>query len=157
VRRATLIAIVSSALALTAIADVAVPGFASGSVRRPGVPAAISRNLAAFGGSITGPRGPYPVRPTAITFSTYPVGLGLAVYVDHLSWVDWGQPVANARGIVHTRDWPQHGYVGTPRGVIVDQLLSCEGRPYYTYAEMFAPAGFSSNSQDPSVGYAGAR
>jgi hypothetical protein len=39
--------------------------------------------------------------------------------------------------------------------VIVDQLLSCEGRPYYTYAELFAPAGFPSNSQDTSVGYSG--
>jgi hypothetical protein len=101
------------ALALAAIAGVTVPGVASGSARQPGVPAVVSKNLAAFGSSITGPRGPYPARPSKITFSTYPVGEGLAVYVDHLSWVDWGQPVAYARGIVHTRDWQQHGYVAT--------------------------------------------
>ena len=142
--------VICSGIALALV--VAVAGAALGSARQP---ALVSTNLAGFGSSVTGPRGPYASRPSKITFSTYPVGLGLAVYVDHLSWVDWGKPVAYARGIVHTRDWQQHGYIATPGGVIVDQLLSCEGRSYYTYAELFAPAGFPSNSQDTSVGYSG--
>ena len=134
---------------LAAIAGVAIAGVASGSTRQP---ALVSKNLALFGSSVTGPRGPYAARPTKITFST---GSYFAAYVDHLSWVDWGQPVAYARGIVHTRDWQQHGYVATPGGVIVDQLISCEGRSYYTYAELFAPAGFPSDSRNTSVGSSG--
>jgi hypothetical protein len=130
------------ALALT----VAVAGAALASARQP---ALVSKNLAAFGSSVTGPRGPYASRPTKITFET---GSYFAAYVDHLSWVDWGKPVAYARGIVHTRDWQQHGYIATPGGVIVDQLISCEGRPYYTYAELFAPAGYAANSERTDVG-----
>ena len=121
---------------------VAVAGAASASAPQP---ALVSKNLAGFGSSVTGPRGPYASRPSKITFST---GSDFAAYVDHLSWVDWGKPVAYARGIVHTRDWQQHGYIATPGGVIVDQLLSCEGRSYYTYAELFAPAGFPSDSRN---------
>jgi hypothetical protein len=142
--------VVATAL-LSSIAFVNVTGVASGSARQP-LPALVSKNLAPFGSPVTGPRGPYASRPSKITFSTSRVGLGLAVYVDHLSWVDWGQPVAYARGIVHTRDWQQHGYVATPGGVVVDQLISCEGRSHYTYAELFAPAGFPSDSQNTSVG-----
>lgn len=125
------------------------------SATQAGVPVLVSQNLAAFGSSITSPRGPYRRRPSEITFSTCPVGDGLAAYVDHLSWFDWGQPVAYASGIVHTRDWQQHGFVATPGGVIVDQLVSCEGRSYYSYSELFAPAGFASNSQDTAVGTSG--
>ncbi len=162
------------ALGVAAIAGVALAGsagVATGSVRRgpstrtatrtvtvtktvlatttqPGVPAFVSQNLAAFGGSVTSPAGPYRAHPSEITFSSSPVGgPNLAVYVDHLSWVDWGQPVAYASGIVHTRDWQQNGFIATPGGAIVDQLLSCEGRSYYTYSELLAPAGFPSNSQ----------
>jgi hypothetical protein len=150
-------AIVATIVGIGAIVAVTlVPSAASGSARQPGVPAVVSKNLAAFGGSITGPRGPYSARPSKIAFSTSLVGgPNLAAYVDHLSWVDWGQPVAYASGVVHTRDWQQHGYVATPGGVIVDQLLSCNGRYYYTYAELFAPAGFAFNSQDTAVGTSG--
>jgi hypothetical protein len=98
---------------------------------------------------VTGPRGPYASRPSKITFST---GSDFAAYVDHLSWVDWGKPVAYASGIVHTRNWQQHGYIATPGGVILDQLISCEGRSYYTYAELFAPAGFAQDSQNTYFG-----
>lgn len=117
---------------------------------QPGLSALVSKNLAPFGSSVTGPRGPYQTHPSKITFSSSRVNL--AAYVDHLSWFEWGQPVAYARGIVHTRDWQQHGYVATPGGVIVDQVISCNGRSYYTYAEMFAPAGFPSDSRNTSVG-----
>jgi hypothetical protein len=166
------------ALALVAVAGVSVAGIASGSARHSTsrrtltvtktktktvysrsatnaapVAALVSLGLASFGSSITSPRGPYRARPSKITFSTSPVGgPNLAVYVDHLSWVDWGQPVAYASGIVHTRDWQQHGFIATPGGVIVDQLLSCGGHSYYTSSELFAPAGFASNSEDTSVG-----
>jgi hypothetical protein len=36
--------------------------------------------------------------------------------------------------------------------VIVDQLVLCNGRSYYTYAELFAPAGFAVNSQRTATG-----
>jgi len=162
------------ALAVAAVAGLAVAGVASGSPRhsattrtvtvtktvqatktQPGVPALVSQRLAALGSSITSPRGPYLARPHKITFATSRVGYGLAVYVDHLRWADWDQPVAYASGTVHTRDWQQAGFVATPGGVIVDQMLSCEGRSYYTYSQLFAPAGFQFNSQSTSTGYSG--
>ena len=167
---------VALSLAFVAVAGVAGAGIASGSTRHSTssrtvtvtktntvyspsatnvapVAGLVSLRLAAFGSSISSPRGPYRGRPSKITFSASPVGgPDLAVYVDHLSWVDWGKPVAYASGIVHTRDWQQHGFIATPGGVIVDQLVSCGGRSYYTYSELFAPGGFPSNSQDTSVG-----
>jgi hypothetical protein len=119
----------------------------------PPVAARISRRLAAFGTGITSPRGPYLRRPAKITFSTGPYNL--AAYVDHLRWVDWGQPVAYASGSVHTSDSPQAGYVVQQGGVVVDQLRSCNGRSYYTYSELFAPAGFPYNSQETDVATSG--
>jgi hypothetical protein len=65
------------------------------------------------------------------------------------------QPVAYASGIVHTRDWQQAGFVATPGGVIVDRLLSCDGRCYYTYSQLFAPAGYQFNSQTTSASLSG--
>src|SRR5579862_8067269 len=113
------------ALAVAALAGLAVASVSSGSTRQsaprptvprtvnvtnivratktqPGVPVLVSQRLAALGSSVTSPRGPYIARPKQITFSTSRVGSGLAVYVDHLKWVDWNQPVAFASGIVHT-------------------------------------------------------
>jgi hypothetical protein len=136
--------VICSGIALAALAGAAVAGAASGSAG----PALVSKNLAPIGSSVTGPRGPYQARPSKLTFST---GY-FAAYVDHLSWFDWGKPVAYARGVVHTRDWQQHGYVGTPGGVVVDRLVLCNGRSYYTYAEFFAPAGFAYNSRSNSTG-----
>jgi hypothetical protein len=114
-----------------------------------GQPALVSKNLAGIGLSVTGPRGPYASRPSKITFSNRS---DFAAYVDQLHWFDWGKPVAYARGIVHTRAWQQHGYVATPGGVIIDQLQSCNGRTYYTYAELFAPAGYAYNSESTAMG-----
>jgi hypothetical protein len=136
--------VICSGIALALV--VAVGGAALGSARQPTL---VSKNLAGIGSSVTGPRGPYASGPSKITFSNRS---DFAAYVDHLSWVDWGLPVAYARGIVHTRDWQQHGYIATPGGVIVDQLISCEGRSYYTYAELFAPAGYAANSELTAMG-----
>jgi hypothetical protein len=137
--------VICSGIALAALASVAVAG-ASGSSSRP---ALVSKNLAPIGTSVTKPRGPYQAHPSKITFATYG---DPAAYVDHLHWFDWGKPVAYARGIVHTRAWQQHGYVATPGGMIVEQLVSCNRRPYYTYAELFAPAGYAVNSQRTAIG-----
>jgi hypothetical protein len=135
-------------MALVLVAGAAVAGAASGSAR----PALISKNLAPFGTDVTKPRGPYQARPSKITFDTSKVGYGFAAYVDHLKWIDWGKPVAYARAIVHTRAWQQHGYVATPGGVIVDHLVLCNGRSYYTAAELRAPAGFAENTRSTATG-----
>jgi hypothetical protein len=119
------------------------------------VAARVSQRLAAFGSNIRSRRGPYRARPREIIFATSGVGNGLAIYVDHLTWVDWGQQVAYASGIVHTRDSQQRRFVATRGGVVVDQLRSCKRRHYYTNAEMFAPAGYPASSQNTNTGYGG--
>jgi hypothetical protein len=140
--------LICSGMAIALVASAAVAGAASGSAR----PALVSKNLAPIGTDVTKPRGPYQARPSKITFDTSKVGYGFAAYLDHLKWFDWGKPVAYARGIVHTRTWQQHGYVATPGGMIVEKLVSCNGRSYYTYAEHFAPAGYYYNSESTAIG-----
>jgi hypothetical protein len=139
--------VICSGMALALVAGAAVAGAASGSTRA--LPPLISKNLAPIGTDVTKPRGPYQARPSKVIFATYG---DPAAYVDHLHWFDWGKPVAYARAIVHTRAWQQHGYVATPGGVIVEQLVSCNGRSYYTSAQLFAPAGFAVNSRATGTG-----
>jgi hypothetical protein len=117
----------------------------------PGVAALVSQNLAPVGMSVTSPRGPYRTRPARLSFSDDRYNGYL--WIDHLTWVDWGQPIANASGIVHASDWPHVNLITTtPGGVMLDQLRSCGTRSYYTMAVMLAPAGYPANSQATATG-----
>jgi hypothetical protein len=116
----------------------------------PGAAARVSRNLASFGGSIQSPRGPYRGRPTKLTFVAG--GNAGSLWIDHLTWVDWGQPIAYASGIVHARAWPSANFITTAGGVMLDQLRLCGTRSYYTMAVMLAPAGYPANSQATATG-----
>jgi hypothetical protein len=110
-------------------------------------------NLAAFGSSVTSPRGPYRARPRKIGFDLggyYGAGTK-GLWMDHLRWVDWGQPVAYASGVVHARVWPSHKFMTTPGGIMIDELRSCGTRTYYTSAAMVVPAGYPANAESTSV------
>ena len=72
--------------------------------------------------------------------------------IDHLTWVDWGQPIAYASGTVHARAWPSANFITTAGGVMLVQLRSCGTRSYYTMAVMLAPAGYPANSQATATG-----
>jgi hypothetical protein len=117
-------------------------------------PALVSVKLAAFGSTITSPRGPFRARPGKIAFDLggyYGAGTK-GLWIDHLKWADWGQPVAFASGVVHARVWPGHTFVTTPGGIMIDQVRSCGNRTYYTYASMLVPAGYPENTESTSVG-----
>ena len=93
-------------------------------------------------GSVTSPRGPYRARPAKLAFDLggyYGAGTK-GLWIDHLKWVGWGQPVAYASGVVHARVWPGHGYVTRAGGIMLDQLRSCGTKPstYYTSASMLS-------------------
>ena len=113
----------------------------------------VSMNLAGFGSSVTSPRGPYRARPRKIAFDLggyYGAGTK-GLWIDHLRWVDWGQPVAYASGVVHARVWPSHTFMTTPGGIMIDQLRSCGTRSYYTSVAMAVPAGYPANTESTSV------
>jgi hypothetical protein len=119
-------------------------------------PALVSVDLAAIGGNVLSQHGPYQVRPTKIAFNYggyYGAGTK-GLWIANLKWVDWGQPVAFASGIVHARVWPSHAFITTPGAITLDQLRYCGTKPrlYYAYASMQVPAGFPQNTR--SVSYA---
>jgi hypothetical protein len=113
----------------------------------PAIAPLVSVRLAAIGSDVTSPRGAYRARPTKIVF-------GDGLWMDHLRWVDWGQPVAYASGVVHAQTSPSHSFITTPGGVMLDQLRSCATKPhsYYTYASMLAPTGFPENTESTAYG-----
>lgn len=120
----------------------------------PGVPARLSVRLAALGTSVSSPRGSYRARPAKIAFNLggyYGAGTK-GLWIAHLTWVDWGQPIAYASGTVHGRVWPTHNFITTAGGITVDGLRSCDGHSYYTYASMLAPAGFPANTESTATG-----
>ncbi len=112
----------------------------------PGIAALISRKLAGFGSSVTSPRGPWAARPSKVAFDQGGTVGTSGLRIDHLVWVDWGQPVAFATGIVHALDYSGSGYVETPGAITVDGLRGCGVRSYYTDVSMVAPAGLPANS-----------
>ena len=121
-----------------------------------GVRALVSERLAALGTSVTSPRGPYRARPVKIAFDLggyYGAGTK-GLWIDHLKWVDWGQPVAFASGVVHARVWPSDNFIMTAGGIMLDQLRSCgtQSHSYYTYASMLVPAGFPANTESTAYG-----
>jgi hypothetical protein len=118
----------------------------------PGVSALVSQNLAPYGSSIQSPRGPYRPRPAKLTFDEGGIVGSTSLWIDHLTWVDWGQPIAYASGIVHARAWPSANFITTPAGIVLYELRSCGTRSYYTMAAMFAPAGFPANSESTAIG-----
>jgi hypothetical protein len=120
----------------------------------PGVPALVSVKLAALGLSVTSPRGPYRARPAKIMFDLggYYGAATRGLWIDHLTWVDWGQPIAYASGIVHARAWPSDNFTTTAGGIMLDQLQSCGSHSYYTMAVMVAPAGFPANAESAAYG-----
>jgi hypothetical protein len=113
----------------------------------------VSMNLAAFGSSVTSPRGPYRARPRKIAFDLggyYGAGTK-GLWIDHLRCVDWGEPVAYASGVVHARVWPSHKFMTTSGGIMIDELRSCGTPTYYTSAAMAVPAGYPVNTESSSV------
>ncbi len=114
----------------------------------------VSEKLAALGSSVTSPRGPYRARPRKIAFDLggyYGAGTK-GLWIDHLKWVDWGQPVAYASGVVHARVWPSTNFMTTAGGIMLDQVRSCGAHSYYTYASMLVPAGYPANTESTSGG-----
>jgi hypothetical protein len=102
----------------------------------------------------TSPRGPYWARPAKIAFDVggyYGAGTK-GLWIDHLVWVDWGQPIAYASGVVHARVWPGNNFITTAGGIMLDQLRSCGTHSYYTYASMLVPGGFPANTESTSFG-----
>ena len=68
----------------------------------------VSIRLAALGGNVRSPRGPFAVRPHKIAFDLggyYGAGTK-GLWIENLHWVDWGHPVAYASGTVYARIWP---------------------------------------------------
>jgi hypothetical protein len=121
-------------------------------------PALVSVDLAAIGGDVLSPHGPYRVRPARIAFNYggyYGAGTK-GLWITHLKWVDWGQPVAFASGIVHARVWPSHRFITTAGAITLDQLRYCGTKPrlYYAYASMQVPAGFPQNARSVAYGEA---
>jgi hypothetical protein len=121
-------------------------------------PALVSVDLAAIGGDVLSPHGPYRVRPARIAFNYggyYGAGTK-GLWITHLKWVDWGQPVAFASGIVHARVWPSHRFITTAGAITLDQLRYCGTKPrlYYAYASMQVPAGFPQNTRSVAYGEA---
>ncbi len=94
-------------------------------------------------------RGPYRARPVKIEFDQ-------DLWIDHLKWVDWGQPVAFASGVVHASAGPSYSFTTTAGGIMLDKLQSCAtgSHSYYTYASMLAPAGFPDNTESMAGGEA---
>jgi hypothetical protein len=88
----------------------------------PGVAALVSVNLAGFGSIVTSPRGPYRAHPAKIAFDLggYSGAGTKGLWIDHLSWVDWGQTIAYASGTVQARAWPSANFITTPGGVMLD-------------------------------------
>jgi hypothetical protein len=130
-------------------------GHARAIARRSRAATLVSVRLAALGGSVTSPRGPYRARPTKIAFDLggyYGAGTK-GLWIDHLKWVDWGQPVAYASGIVHARVWPGHSFVTRAGGIMLDQLRTCGSKPtsYYTAASMDVPDGFPQNTESTAT------
>ncbi len=116
----------------------------------------MSVRLAGMGSNVTSPRGPYRARPTKLAFDLggyYGAGIK-GLWIDHLKWVDWGQPVAYASGVVHARVWPGHSYVTRAGGIMLDQLRFCGTGPrsYYTSASMVVPDGFPQNTESIATG-----
>ena len=118
----------------------------------PGIAARISKRLAGFGGSVTSPRGPWAARPSKVAFDQGGSEGTRGLWIDHLVWVDWGQPVAFATGIVHALDSSGSGYVETQGAVTVYALRGCRARSYYTDVSMVAPSGFPANSESTITG-----
>lgn len=105
----------------------------------------VSVTLSALGVGVISPRGTYRARPTKIAFDLggYHGAGTKALWIDHLRWVDWGQSVAYASGLVHARVSSSNGFITTVGGIMLDQLRTCSPtRSYYTYASMLVPAGF---------------
>jgi hypothetical protein len=73
-------------------------------------------------------------------------------WIDQLTWVDWGQPIAYASGTIHARVWPSDNFITTAGGIMLDELRSCGTRSYYTTVVMAAPAGFPANTQSTATG-----
>ncbi|HEX3615848.1 MAG TPA: hypothetical protein VHU61_04900 [Solirubrobacteraceae bacterium] len=123
--------------------------------RSPRTKTLVSVRLAALGSSVTSPRGPYRARPTKLAFDLggYYGAETNGLWIDHLKWVDWGQPVAYASGLVHARVWPGHSYVTKSGGLMLDQLRSCGTKPgsYYTSASMDVPDGFPQNTESTAT------
>jgi hypothetical protein len=123
--------------------------------RTPRSETLVSTRLAGIGGNVTSPRGPYRARPTKISFDLggYDGAGTKGLWIDHLKWVDWGQPVAYASGVVHARVWPGHSYVTRAGGIMLDQLRSCGTKPssYYTSASMVVPDGLPQNTESTAT------
>ena len=123
--------------------------------RRQRVVTLVSVTLSALGVGVTSSRGPFRARPTKIAFDYggyYGAGTN-GLWIDHLKWVDWGEPVAYARGLVHARVWPSKKFITTAGGIMLDQLRACSAKQsYYTYASMLVPAGFPQNTSSIAYG-----
>jgi hypothetical protein len=138
----------------TSAVGVSKPAHARSRTRTPRATTLVSVRLAALEGNVTSPRGPYRTRPTKIAFDLggyYGAGTK-GLWIDHLKWVDWGQPIAYASGVVHARVWPGHSYVTRAGGIMLDQLRSCGSKPfYYTSASMVVPDGFPQNTESTAT------
>lgn len=123
--------------------------------RTPRSKTLVSVRLAGIGGNVTSPRGPFRARPTEMSFDLggYDSAGTKGLWIDHLKWVDWGQPVAYASGVVHARVWPGHSYVTRAGGIMLDQLRSCGTKPssYYTSASMDVPDGFPQSTESTAT------
>jgi hypothetical protein len=96
------------------------PGVLS-TTNAPGVPARVSLKLSSTS------RGPYRAHPSKLAFDLggYSGAATKGLWIDHLTWVVWGQPIAYASGIVHVRVWPSHNFMTTAGGIMLDELRSC--------------------------------
>ena len=78
--------------------------------------------------------GPYLSRPTTLQFSSEE----LVLQAEHLSWSDWGQPVATGSGYL-SRTFGGGGTASDVGTVTLSKPKTCNGKRYYA-AATFQPA-----------------
>jgi hypothetical protein len=109
----------------------------------------VSVNLAAFGSSVNSPRGPFRARPRrSRSISGATTALARTVFGSAISNGSTGAKPSLTQAASCTLAYGQATASSPPPGgIMLEQLLSCDNRNYYTSSSMLVPAGYPENPE----------